>query len=129
MKVTSRLFSLARDSRFALGVAILSGLLAGLLTIAQAAGLSRLVNGVFLLGQDLSGVSGLLWLLIAIIILRALLAWGSEVSAGSVAIRVKDDLRKRLVDKIMLLGPAYTRGERTGELVTAAVQGVDALDA
>ncbi len=129
MKVTSRLLSLARDSRFALGVVILFGLLTGLLTIWQAAGLSRLVNGVFLLGWHLADVAGIFQLLFLIIALRALLAWGSEVGATAVAVRVKNDLRRHLFEKIMQLGPAYTRGERTGELVTTAVQGVDLLDA
>ncbi|MGA2502917.1 MAG: thiol reductant ABC exporter subunit CydD [Anaerolineales bacterium] len=129
MKVTSRLLSLARDSRLALGFTILTGFLTGLLTIAQAAGLSRLLNGVLLLGQNLTNVGGLLQLLILIAFLRAFLAWGSEVSATAVALRIKNDLRVRLYDKILRLGPSYTRGERTGELVTAAIQGVETLDA
>lgn len=128
MKVTSRLLSLTRDNRIALGVAILSGLLTGLLTIGQAAGLSRIVNGVLLLGQDLTDVAGLLQLLLLIILLRAFLAWGSEVSSTALAIRVKSDLRQRLFEKILRLGPAYTRSERTGELVNAAIQGVELLD-
>jgi ATP-binding cassette subfamily C protein CydCD len=126
--ITRRLLELARDSRLALAVTILSGLLTGLLTIGQAAGLSRLVDEVFLGGQLLSDGAGLLRLLLFIVCLRALLAWGSEVSANAVAVRVKSDLRRRLFDKILNLGPAYTRGERTGELVNAAVAGVEALD-
>ncbi len=123
-----RLLSLARDSRLALGATILSGLLTGLLTIVQAASLSRLVDGVFLGGQSLPDVAGLLRLLLLIVLLRALLAWGSEVSANAVAVRVKNGLRQRLFDKLLHLGPAYTRGERTGELINAAVEGVEALD-
>ncbi|HEY5269958.1 MAG TPA: thiol reductant ABC exporter subunit CydD [Anaerolineales bacterium] len=129
MKVTPRLLSLAGDSRHALAATVLSGLLTGLLTIGQAAGLSRVVDGVFLGGQLLSDETGLLRLLLFIVFLRALLAWGSEVSATAVAISVKSDLRQRLFDKILSLGPAYTRGERTGELVNAAVEGMEALDA
>jgi ATP-binding cassette, subfamily C, bacterial CydCD len=127
--MTRRLLTLARDSRLALAAAVLSGLLTGLLTIGQAAGLSRIVDGVFLGGQLLSDVAGLLRLLLVIVLCRALLAWGSEVSANAVAVRVKSDLRQRLFDKILSLGPAYTRGERTGELVNAAVEGVETLDA
>ena len=129
MNISARLISLARDSRLALGVAILCGLLTGLLTIAQAAGLTRIINGVFLLGEQSSEVTGLVQLLILIVFLRAFLAWGSEVSSTAVAVRVKSSLRQRLYDKILRLGPAFTRGERTGELVTAAVTGVDLLDA
>jgi ATP-binding cassette subfamily C protein CydCD len=128
MKVNLRLLALARDSRLSLGITILSGLLTGLLTIGQAAGLSRVVTGVFLGGQLLSDVAGLLRLLLIIVFLRAVLAWGREVSANSVAVCVKSELRQQLFDKILSLGPAYTRSERTGELVNAAVGGVEALD-
>ena len=43
--------------------------------------------------------------------------------------RIKSDLRERLFNHILNLGPAYTRGQRTGELTTAAVEGIEALDA
>ena len=127
--ITRRLLTLARDSRLALATTVLSGVLTGLLTIGQAASLSNVVDRVFLGGQPLLDVAGLLRFLLLIVFLRALLAWGSEVSANAVAVRVKSDLRQRLFDKILSLGPAYTRGERTGELVNAAVEGVEALDA
>jgi ATP-binding cassette subfamily C protein CydCD len=127
--VHRRLLSLARDRRLALAATILSGLLAGLLTIGQASALSRLVDGVFLGGQALGEASGVLRLILVFIALRALLAWGSEVGASAVAVGVKNDLRARLYAKILQLGPAYTRAERTGELTAAAVEGVEALDA
>jgi ATP-binding cassette, subfamily C, bacterial CydD len=38
-------------------------------------------------------------------------------------------LRERLFAHIQALGPAYVRGERTGELTAAAVEGIEALDA
>ena len=129
MSITRRLLALARDSRLALAATILAGFLAGLLTIGQASALSQVVARVFLGGQTLPDVTGLLQLILIIVFLRAVLAWGSEVSANAVAVRVKSDLRQRLFDKILRLGPAYTRGERTGELVNAAVEGVEALDA
>jgi ATP-binding cassette subfamily C protein CydCD len=127
--MTRRLLALARDSRLALAATILSGLLASLLTIGQASALSRVVSRVFLGGQTLPDITGLLQLILLLIFLRACLVWGSEVSANAVAVRVKSDLRQRLFDKIMRLGPAYTRAERTGELVNSAVAGVEALDA
>jgi ATP-binding cassette subfamily C protein CydCD len=127
--MTRRLLVLARDSRLALAATILTGFLTGLLTIGQASALSQAVARVFLGGQTLPDVTGLLQLFLIIVFLRACLAWGGEISANAVAVRVKNDLRQRLFDKILRLGPAYTRGERTGELVNAAVAGVEALDA
>jgi ATP-binding cassette subfamily C protein CydCD len=124
-----RLLELTRDSRLALTATILTGFLAGLLTIGQASALSQVVNRVFLGGQSLPDVAVLLQIILIVVLLRAILAWASEVSANAVAVRVKSELRQRLFDKILRLGPAYTRAERTGELVNAAVEGVEALDA
>src|SRR5512134_1319225 len=124
-----RLLSLTRDTRSALFLTILSGFLAGLLAIGQAYLLSTTVNGVFLQGQTLAQVSNWLRLILFIIAGRSILTWVNEVSANMVAVRIKTDLRERLFNHILQLGPAYTRGQRTGELTTAAVEGIEALDA
>lgn len=124
-----RLLALARGPRLPLFVTILSGLIAGWLIIGQARGLSLIVDGVFLRGQSEPEVRPMLVLLLGIIAGRAFLAWLTEVSASAVAIQVKEDLRNRLFAKIERLGPAFTRAERTGELTTAALEGVEALDA
>src|SRR5689334_5417608 len=124
-----RLLALTRDSRAALILTVLSGFLAGLLTIGQAYLLSNTVNGVFLQEQTLTEVSVWLRLILIIIAGRAFLTWVNEISANIVAVRIKSDLRERLFRHILDLGPAYTRGQRTGELTTAAVEGVEALDA
>lgn len=124
-----RLLTLTRDTRSALLLTILSGFLAGLLTISQAYLVSSTVDGVFLQGQTLAEVlTWLKWILV-IIAGRACLTWVNEVSANAVAVRIKTDLRERLFAHILKLGPAYTRGQRTGELTTAAVEGIEALDA
>ncbi|HUE97725.1 MAG TPA: thiol reductant ABC exporter subunit CydD [Anaerolineales bacterium] len=124
-----RLLALTRDTRTPLFLTILSGFVAGLLTIGQAYLLSSTVNGVFLEGQTLAQVSHWLRLILLVIAGRALLTWVNEVAANAVAVRIKTDLRERLFNHILNLGPAYTRGQRTGELTTAAVEGIEALDA
>ncbi len=124
-----RLLSLTRDSRTALILTVLSGFLAGLLTILQAYLLSSTVNGVFLQGQTLAEVAHWLRLILIIIAGRTFLTWINEISANIVAVKIKSDLRERLFNHILNLGPAYTRGQRTGELTTAAVEGIEALDA
>jgi len=124
-----RLLSLTRDSRTALLLTVLSGLLAGLLTIGQAYLVSSTVNGVFLDGQTLSEVANWLQWILIIIAGRAFLTFVNEVSANSIAVKIKSLLRERLFNHILQLGPAYTRGQRTGELTTAAVEGIEALDA
>ncbi len=124
-----RLLELARKSRFALLVTILSGLLAGWLTIGQAYLVSATIDGVFLQKQTLLQVwVWMRWLLI-VVVARGLLVWVNEIAAATVAVHVKTDLRGRLFAHILALGPAYSRGERTGDLTTAAVEGIEALDA
>lgn len=124
-----RLLTLTRDTRFSLLLTILSGFVAGLLTIGQAYFVSITVNGVFLDGKTLADVSLWLRLILIIIAARALLTWINEVAANAVAVKIKTDLRERLFNHILNLGPAYTRGQRTGELTTAAIEGIEALDA
>jgi ATP-binding cassette subfamily C protein CydCD len=100
-----------------------------MLTISQAYLVSSTVDGVFLKGQTLAQVFHWLRLILIVIAGRTLLTWVNEVSANAVAVRIKTDLRERLFNHIIKLGPAYTRGQRTGELTTAAVEGIEALDA
>jgi len=57
------------------------------------------------------------------------LSWFVEFYGSVAARKIKHDLRTRLYAHIQRLGPAYAREERTGELVGAAVEGVEALDA
>ena len=124
-----RLLTLTRDTRLSLTLTILSGVLAGFLTIWQAWLLSSVINNVFLEKQTLSQVMSLLIFILLAISGRAFLSWLSEVSANAVAVKIKTDLREKLFAHILKLGPAYSRGQRTGELTTAAVEGIEALDA
>lgn len=124
-----RLLTLTRDSRFHLTLTILSGLLAGFLTIWQAHLLSSVINNVFLEKQTLAQVMSLLIFILLAISGRAFLSWLSEVSANAVAVKIKTDLREKLFAHILKLGPAYSKNQRTGELTTAAVEGIEALDA
>src|SRR5688572_3308821 len=123
-----RLLTLTRDSRFSLTLTILSALLAGLLTIWQSWLLSNVINNVFLEKQTLTQVMSLLIFILIAISGHAFLSWLNEVSAKHVAIKIKTYLRERLFAHILKLGPAYSRGQRTGELTTAAVEGIEALD-
>src|SRR5207248_4614205 len=77
----------------------------------------------------LAQVSSLLFLLLGVIVVRAGLVWVREVTAQQGAIRVKSELRERLFAHLLQLGPAYSKGERTGELVATASEGIERLDA
>ncbi len=129
MKLDRRLLQLTQSVRWVLVLTLALGFGVGLLIVAQARTLSTIIDAVFLKGATLDGVSRLLLIFLAIVVARAILAWGSEVAAFQAAVRVKTDLRERLFDHLLALGPAYIRGERTGELTNTVVEGIEALEA
>ena len=124
-----RLLRETRRARLGLAVTVGFGAAGGLLVVLQARALSRAVARVFLGGSDLPGIGPLLGALVLLAAARAAAVWGSEAAAGDVAARVKISVRDRLFGSLLELGPAYARGERTGELANTAVEGIEALDA
>jgi ATP-binding cassette subfamily C protein CydD len=124
-----RLLSLARSSGFMLTLTVLLGWGGGVLTILQAWFLARIVNDVFIAGQLRAAILPLLGILLGLLLLKSAFIWGADVSANAVAQAVKADLRSRLLTHLSALGPVFTQGERTGELSTAAVEGIEQLDA
>ncbi len=129
MNVDSRLAREAKIARVFLCLTVALGWGAGVATIFQAQYLARVVSQVFLDGKTLADEQALLAALVVIALARAGLQWASEVAAFAVATRVKTELRARLFAHLMELGPAYTRGERTGELTNTLTEGIEALEA
>jgi thiol reductant ABC exporter CydD subunit len=124
----TRLLRLAIPSRLALLLTILLGWLGGLAAILQAWLLSRTINGVFLAGQGLSDVQGLLTFMLGVIAVRALLTWGGGRTASRMALRIKTGLRTHLVQHLTALNPVTLLGQKAGELTAVAMEGVEALE-
>jgi ATP-binding cassette subfamily C protein CydCD len=126
---SKRLFARLTSSRSTLLLTILFGGAGGLLVVFQARAISQIINRVFLAGEGLPGVQRWMYVLLGVIFLRAIFVWLAERAANQTASRVKTQLRQELFEHIQSLGPGYTRGERTGELVNTLVEGIEALDA
>ncbi len=124
-----QLRSFIQPSRAILALAIVLGTLGTLATIAQMTLLSGIVNAVFLSHKGLSQVLLPLALLLGAILLRAGLLWAREVSAQRAAIRLKASLRERVFAHLLHLGPAWSAGQRTGELAAVINEGIERLDA
>ncbi len=124
-----RLMAMLRTTGAIFPLAVLFGFLAGGLVVLQSLVLSKTINQVFLQKQTLEAVTPFLRLFLLIILVRVLFTLLNETFAGWVASKIKSNLRGQLMDKINRLGPAYLRTQRSGELVTTALQGLDALDA
>ena len=125
--VPRRLFMQGGKVRLFLGITVAAGGLLSILIVVQAHYLSLLIDDIFL--KNGSGGWGWLLALLAVIVGRAVLNWGGDASASKAAGLVKKTLREALLKHILKLGPAYTRGERSGELTNTAMEGVEALDA
>lgn len=123
-----RLLQLLGTARLPFALTLLLGSTLGILIIFQALVLSRIIADVFLAGAALSGVWSPMLLLLAIMLGRAVLTWGSEATASQVAARCKRDVRAQLVQHLTALGPVYVRGERSGELINTAIEGVESLE-
>ena len=129
MKLDRRLLRRAQTAQGPLALTIGLGAGGGVVVVAQAYLLSLVVSQVFLGGSTLGGVMSLLVAFLLLSLVRAGFIWGAEIAADRVASRVKHDLRARLTAHLLDLGPAYARGERSGELANTAVEGIEALDA
>lgn len=124
---------LVRESRSARPHLLIAGALgvvsAGLI-IAQAALLAHVIDRAAMHGASLDDVRPSLIALAVVLAGRALVAGGFELSGRVGAIRVMSELRGRLADHLLRVRPGgRPADQRTGDLATAAVQGVDALEA
>lgn len=109
-------------------LATLAGTVGAATVIALAYFLSDVVSRVFLGQQTMDDVLPVLYLMVGLLLIRGSAIWGREIFAQHSASVLKSDLRRRLSSHLFLLGPLYTRAERSGELVNTIVEGVESLD-
>ncbi len=124
-----RLTRTSRAARSHLFATAALGLLATALILVQATLLAEVIVGAFLGGESLGELTSLLIWLAAISVARGLVDAGFEATGRIGAARVMAELRSKLVRHLLLTRPGALQAEQSGELATAAVQGVDALEA
>ncbi|GAA5158539.1 hypothetical protein GCM10023214_19810 [Amycolatopsis dongchuanensis] len=101
--------------------------LAAVLSLLNAA---ALVAQAFLLASVVAGRHvGVLFVLLGVVAARALVAWGLRVVAARAAAGAKEELRAKVVDHAVRLGPEEIAGRGPAELTALATRGLDALDA
>lgn len=111
---------LSRAARRALAGCAVLAVLGGIALVAQAWALAKLLAG--------APVGGPLGMLIGAVLARAVLSWATQVTAARAAAGAKEELRARLLDRALALGPVWTV-PRSAELSVLATKGLDALDA
>jgi len=122
-----RLLRYAGAARGYLACTVGLGLATTALIVAQAGLLATLLAGA-IRGTSWPAVAGSLVALAAVLAARAAASYGGEVTALRTAATVKSQLRRRLTEKALDLGPSWLSGQRSGELATLSTKGLDALD-
>jgi thiol reductant ABC exporter CydD subunit len=105
----------------------LLGVAASLLVLVQAVLIATVAARAFG-GASLGDVTVPLVLLVAAAAGRAAAAWGFEVAGRRAANDVLADIRLDLAERRLRDHPAALDGSESGEVATAAVSGVDALE-
>ncbi|WP_258130770.1 thiol reductant ABC exporter subunit CydD [Achromobacter anxifer] len=120
--------ALAKAARLPLILAGAAPLVSGALLVVQAwllasvldAAIVRQVPRQELLG-DILGIAGLM-------LLRACITWAGERAGADAAERIKRHVRQALFRRLVQKGPYWSRGQASGELASAVVDQVEALD-
>jgi ATP-binding cassette subfamily C protein CydD len=128
LSTEKRLLNEEFPAKVLVAAAILAGAIAAAAYILLAYFLSDVVNRVFLEKQTLDDVLSGLYTMLLLLLIRGCAVWGRELFAQRGASLVKSSLRRQLSGQLFLLGPHYTREERSGELVNTIVEGVETLD-
>lgn len=124
-----RLLGGSGAARWHMVAAVVLGVATAACVIAQALLLARIITAVFMDGRDLGDVRSDLVALVAVSLARGALAWGYEMAGHVGAVRVMSSMRVGLVSHLLRGRPAAAADGGSGALATAAVQGVDALEA
>jgi ATP-binding cassette subfamily C protein CydD len=127
-----RLLRYSAAARGYLATTIGLGLAATGLILLQAGLLARILAGAAT-GTGVAVLAGSLGVLLAVLLARAAASYGGETAALRAAAAVKSQLRRRLTDHALRLGPSWLcqspARHRAGEVTTLATRGLDGLDA
>lgn len=104
-----------------------AGAIGGLTLIAEAILLARIVNAAVIGDSGLRITWPLLWQLLAIFVLRAVLAVLADAFAFEAGAVVTADIRTRLQAHIAALGPSWTRRQRTGDVVSTVFDAAESI--
>ncbi len=129
MNINKRLLQYVKTMYLYIAAVGVLGLLTAVCIIIQASFIAQIVNNVFLLKQSLTQLQTALFILLSVLVLRAILVFSGDTITNAVSCIVKSDLRNRLFTHLFRLGPLYTKSERSGEIVNTTANGIEALDA
>lgn len=120
--------ALAKAARLPLMLAGAAPLASGALLVVQAWLLSRVLDAAIVRDvprqELLPGILGIA----ALMLVRACITWAGERAGADAAERIKRHVRQSLFARMVAKGPHWSRGKASGELASAVVDQVEALD-
>jgi ATP-binding cassette subfamily C protein CydD len=128
MRPSRRLWTELKVVKFPFALSIMFHVINGLLLVGQAYLLSQVVSRVFIDAQTLDDVEHPILGLVVISMGRFALEWSASIAEHEVASAVRFQLRQRLFDHALALGPIQMGQEKSGEILAMVTDGVDALE-
>jgi ATP-binding cassette subfamily C protein CydD len=129
MNMNKRLLQYVKTMRPYIAVVAILSFLTAIFIILQAHYIAQIINAAFLQKQALAQLTTPLVFLLLVIIGRAAVLWSNTATTNFVSSTVKGNMRLRLFQHLLKLGPMFIKGERSGEIVNTTTDGVEALDA
>ena len=127
MYLDRRLWIFTEGLRWRIAGAVLIALVSAAVGIARLALLGWLLAKVFQ-GESAEALALPFALIAGVMVLRGGFEYWRSMLAHKTAALVQLEIRKRLYDKIIALGPAHFGLERTGDVIASAIDGVEQLE-
>ncbi|WP_298773584.1 cysteine/glutathione ABC transporter permease/ATP-binding protein CydD [uncultured Shewanella sp.] len=110
-----------------LSLSMLLGALTGGALIIQAWLLAKCLHGLIILNMPTSAFTAEFVGFIAIIVLRALLAYARERVSFMAGLRLRQHIRDAVLNKLSTLGPVFIKGKPAGSWATLVLEQVEDL--
>ena len=127
MQFETRLWSFTQGVRGRIAISVLIGMIAAALGVIRLALLGWLIGLIFI-GQSADELVMPIIFAALVMLMRGIFEHWRTMTAHETSAIVQKQLRRRLFEKIVSLGPGYTGRQRSGELVLTLVDGVEQLE-
>ncbi|TCT11210.1 thiol reductant ABC exporter subunit CydD [Paralcaligenes ureilyticus] len=108
--------------------AVIAPLAAGLLLLVQTWAVAQVLGRAIADQEPLAAATPLIVAIGLLMALRAVLVWSGERAASRGAERIKASLRLAFFERMLALGPQWTRQRISGELASIVIEQIEVLD-
>ena len=110
-----------------LNLTVLFGVLTGFALVAQAYLLATMLHGLIIENLPREAFTNEFIALVAVIVLRALLAYGRERISFRAGMLLRSHIRQSVLDKLVELGPVFIKGRPAGSWASIVLEQVEDL--